>query len=48
MPGMKKKTTKVRETIEFKTDNHRVFTSRILDDDGAWQQVMTTNYRRKK
>jgi len=39
---------KYRETIEFKSDDHRVFTSRVLGDDGTWQQFMTAHYRRQR
>jgi hypothetical protein len=39
---------KYRETIEFENDDHRVFTSRALGDDGSWQQLMTATYRRKR
>ena len=42
------KLAKYRETIEFKNDDHRVFTSRVLGDDGTWQQLMSANYKRKK
>jgi hypothetical protein len=39
---------KYRETIEFKSDDHRVFTSRTLGDDGTWQHFMTAQYRRRR
>jgi hypothetical protein len=42
------KLAKYRETIEFKSDDHRVFTSRVQGEDGAWQQLMSANYKRKK
>jgi hypothetical protein len=35
------------DVIEFKDDNHRVLTSRILGDDGTWNEFMTADYRRK-
>ena len=38
--------TKYRDTIEFKTDDHRVMTSSYRDADGAYQQFMTVDYRR--
>lgn len=37
-----------RETIEFKNDDQRVFTSSVRGDDGSWQQLMSANYKRKK
>lgn len=38
---------KYHDVIEFKSDDHRVLTSRILGDDGQWTQFMTAHYRRK-
>jgi hypothetical protein len=40
--------TQYKDVIEFKTDDHRVLTARVLDTDGKWQQLMTVNYRRQK
>lgn len=40
---------KYRESIEFKSDDHRVFTSQMEGADGTWQQpMMTAHYRRKR
>lgn len=40
--------TKFRETTEFKTPDHKVFTSRLLGPDGEWKVGMTINCYRKK
>jgi hypothetical protein len=42
------KMAKYQDVIEFKSDDHRVLTSRLLGDDGQWREFMTANYRRKK
>ena len=41
------KIAKYQDVIEFKDDNHRVQTSRVLGDDGTWNDFMTVDYRRK-
>ena len=41
-------TAKYRETIELVSDEHRVFTSSILGEDGQWQQFMVSHYRRTR
>ena len=42
------KMAKYRDVIEFKNPDHRVLTSHVLRDDGAWQQFMTAHYQRTK
>ena len=42
------KTAKYRETIEFKSPDHRVFTSSVQNEDGTWTTFVTSQYRRKK
>lgn len=37
-----------QDVIEMKSDDHRVMTSRVLRDDGEWQEFMTSHYRRIK
>ncbi len=39
---------KFRETTEFKSPDHKVFTSRILGQDGEWRPVMVIDCHRKK
>lgn len=39
---------KYRDVIEFRSDDHRVLTSRFQDESGAWNQVMAAHYRRVK
>ncbi|MFG0294530.1 MAG: DUF1579 domain-containing protein [Maioricimonas sp. JB045] len=34
------------DIFEFVNDDHRTLTSRVLEQDGTWQQVMLANYRR--
>lgn len=35
-----------RDVIEVRSDDHRVLTSHVLGDDGAWRPFMTAHYRR--
>jgi len=42
------KMARYKDVIEFKSDDHRVLTSHMADDDGKWQHFMTADYRRKK
>jgi hypothetical protein len=35
-----------QDIVEFKSDSHRVLSSRVLGDDGNWKPFMTANYRR--
>jgi Protein of unknown function (DUF1579) len=37
-----------QDLIEFKGNDHRTLTGRVRTPDGAWQQFMTVDYRRKK
>jgi hypothetical protein len=37
---------KYRDVMAFESDDHRVFTSAYLGDDGEWHVFMTLHYRR--
>ena len=37
-----------RKRFELESDDHRVLTSHVQGDDGAWQVFMTANYRRTR
>ena len=39
-------TARYQDTIEFRSDDHRVLTSRFLGGDGQWKHFMTAHYRR--
>jgi hypothetical protein len=42
------KMAQYRDVIELKSDDHRVLTSHILNEDGKWYQFGTTHYQRKQ
>lgn len=42
------KTAKYRDITEFRSDDHRVLSSRVLGDDGEWRGFMTAHYRRRR
>lgn len=42
------KMAKYQDVIEFKNDDHRTLTSRMLGEDGKWVQFMEAHYRRVK
>ncbi|MBF9233184.1 DUF1579 domain-containing protein [Microvirga alba] len=39
---------KYQDIIAFEDDDRRVLTSRMLNDDGTWKEVMSARYRRNK
>jgi hypothetical protein len=41
------KSRKYKEVIEIKRDDHRIFSSHMLGDDGQWVEIMRADYRRK-
>lgn len=42
------KLARYQDVIEFKSNDHRVLTSRFLSEDGKWHEFMTAHYRRIK
>jgi hypothetical protein len=42
------KLVRYQDVIEIKSPDHRVLKSRMLGDDGRWQEFLTANYRRRK
>lgn len=47
-PGSEGKMAQYRDSIEFKSDDHRVLTSHVQGEDGQWTHFMTAHYRRAK
>lgn len=39
-------TARYRDVIEFRSDDHRVLTASVRNDDGSWRTFMTAHYRR--
>ena len=48
MSGVEGKLGKYRDVIEWKSDDHRVLTAKVLGDNGEWNTFMTSQYRRRK
>ena len=42
------KMQRYQDVIEFKSDDHRILASQVLNDDGSWTRFMTAHYRRKE
>ena len=42
------KTTKYREILELKDQNHKTFTTFMHTDEGTWQKIISIDYRRKQ
>ena len=42
------KLKRYRDTIEWKSDDHRVLRAQVQGDDGTWTEMMTSHYRRTK
>ena len=40
--------SKFKEVTEFKSRDHRIFTSSIQGKDGTWSTMITVHYRRRK
>ena len=40
--------TRYKEVTEYKSNDHRVFTSSILGEDGMWTTLVTVDSRRRK
>jgi hypothetical protein len=46
-PTAPEKISKFKESLEIKSKDHKVFTSRMQDDQGNWNTMMTINFRRQ-
>jgi hypothetical protein len=42
------KLARYQDIITFISDDHRTLTSRVLGEDGKWNEFMTAHYRRRK
>jgi Protein of unknown function (DUF1579) len=40
--------TKYQDIIEFVSPDHRIMTSKILEENGNWLEFMTAHYRRQR
>lgn len=47
-PDTSGKTARYQDVHEFRSDDHRVLTSRMQGEDGKWHQFMECHYYRKK
>jgi hypothetical protein len=41
-------TTRFKDVLELKSDDHRVLTGHMLGADGTWRQLMAAEYRRQR
>ncbi|MDJ1157758.1 DUF1579 domain-containing protein [Chelatococcus sp. SYSU_G07232] len=41
------KMARYQDVVTLVSDDHRVMTSRVLEEDGTWREFMTAHYRRK-